>query len=166
MNYCMSCMQTILETDKECPFCGQPTKVDCLPHHLLPYTVLNKRYMVGKAIGQGGFGITYIGRDMTLNIKVAIKEYFPMGVASRSQTVSNQMLWNSTQVTPEQWRAGCDDFLKEARRMAKIDSLPGIDSRYFVRSEKVYIIYLIDNLIKYILPFLRRFFKALTSILT
>ena len=96
------------------------------PLALKPNTIIRGRYLVGELLGQGGFAMTYAGHDLALDIKVAIKEYFPMGIASRSQTVSNQMIWNSTQVTPEQWQSGCDDFLKEARRMAKIDSLPGI----------------------------------------
>ena len=142
MNYCMSCMQTILETDKECPFCGQPTKVDCLPHHLLPYTVLNKRYMVGKAIGQGGFGITYIGRDMTLNIKVAIKEYYPNGYVGRSNTVSLGVNCNTSGNDQAFYEKGRERFLKEAQTLAKFSDEPGIVSvrDFFEENNTVYIV--------------------------
>ena len=88
MKYCMHCMQPLMETDAECPFCGQAIKVNCSPHHIIPGTVLNNRYLIGKVIGQGGFGITYIGRDLTLNVKIALKEYYPNGYVSRSNNVS------------------------------------------------------------------------------
>ena len=42
--------------------------------------LLNGRYMTGKVLGVGGFGITYLGYDLTLEIKVAVKEYMPSGL--------------------------------------------------------------------------------------
>ena len=40
--------------------------------------------MIGEKLGQGGFGITYRGFDLTLKMKVAIKEYYPSGIVGRS----------------------------------------------------------------------------------
>ena len=39
--------------------------------------------MTGKVLGIGGFGITYLGYDLTLDIRVAIKEYMPSAMATR-----------------------------------------------------------------------------------
>lgn len=39
--------------------------------------MIEGRYIVGKVIGNGGFGVTYIGYDPVLNQKIAIKEYLP-----------------------------------------------------------------------------------------
>ena len=47
--------------------------------------------MVGNVLGQGGFGITYAGKDTTLDIRIAIKEYYPAGHASRDSLSSNDV---------------------------------------------------------------------------
>lgn len=110
-----------------CTKCGyDQSGAEQLPYGIKPGTILRGRYFVGRILGQGGFGITYVGYDFILDIKVAIKEYFPMGFALRNHTVSNLIQWNTTQFDSEQWRQGSETFLKEARRMAKLDSLPGI----------------------------------------
>ncbi len=46
-------------------------------------SILAGTYLVGCVLGQGGFGITYIGLDLNLNLKVAIKEYYPEGCVTR-----------------------------------------------------------------------------------
>lgn len=46
-------------------------------------TVLADRYVLGKVIGRGGFGITYFAYDTVQERKVAVKEYYPKGVALR-----------------------------------------------------------------------------------
>lgn len=122
---CISCMMEINED--VCPYCGCDSKsVPKNPMGLKPETLLHGRYLVGKILGQGGFGITYVGFDLVLNIKVAIKEYFPSGNASRDHSVSNTLQWSPTQLEGDAWKEGCEHFLKEARRMAKIDSIPEI----------------------------------------
>lgn len=47
-------------------------------------TALYDRYVIGKVIGSGGFGITYLAYDTEDEKKVAVKEYYPKGVAVRS----------------------------------------------------------------------------------
>lgn len=123
---CINCMQTIDEETAVCLHCGYGQRGEVSPFGLKPGTILRGRYLVGRMLGQGGFGLTYVGYDLTLEIKTAIKEYFPSGLATRNSTVSNQVHRNTTQLDQENWQAGCESFLKEARKMAKIDSLPGI----------------------------------------
>ena len=123
---CVNCMKAIDEGVACCPHCGYGQKEEQSPFGIRPGTILHGRYLTGRMLGQGGFGVTYVGYDLALDIRVAVKEYFPSGCVTRNNTVSNKVQWNTAQFNGEQWRAGCDGFLKEARKLAKIDSLPGI----------------------------------------
>ncbi len=61
MNYCKLCMSPIEESTSICPTCGKIQGGDIPLLHLRSGTVLNGRYLVGAVLGEGGFGITYIG---------------------------------------------------------------------------------------------------------
>ena len=79
-------------TEKICMNCGKDiSEYKPAPHHLQPGTILAGKYMVGGVLGEGGFGITYIGRDTILDMTVAIKEYFPSGVVNRNNTLSAEI---------------------------------------------------------------------------
>ena len=85
MKLCYSCMQPI--DDKEnttCPHCGEPLQLSCdTTKFLKPGTVLQNKFVVGKVLGAGGFGITYIGWNQVLQCRVAIKEYYPRMLSKR-----------------------------------------------------------------------------------
>ena len=86
--YCTYCMNPV-ELGKPCPVCGLLEGAYAPPqHHLPPGTMLLGRYLVGRALGEGGFGITYIGLDLRLELRVAIKEYFPTDRVTRMSQVS------------------------------------------------------------------------------
>ena len=69
-NFCPYCMAPAEEA-KPCQACGL-TQGSYVPasHHLPPGTVLKERYLVGRVLGEGGFGITYIGRDLHLELAI------------------------------------------------------------------------------------------------
>lgn len=92
--YCYHCMRKIADGSARCVHCGKPTFSSNYPHHLKPGTVLNNKFLVGAAIGEGGFGITYIGLDLILERKIAIKEFYPSGYANRNNTYSNEVIIN------------------------------------------------------------------------
>lgn len=113
-------------------------------YYLPTNTMLQKRYRINSVLGEGGFGITYSGWDVTLNIPVAIKEYYPSGLVTRNAT-----LGKTTQVVPvasvkygTQFRDGIDRVLDEARRMAKFRNTPGIVGIYdfFEANNTAYIV--------------------------
>lgn len=139
-NYCYSCMNEL--TDGEiCHHCLKENTADDTVYRLKPGTMLNNKYLVGNCIGEGGFGITYIGRDLTLDMRVAIKEYFPNGYVNRNNTVS-QDVTASTENQKEIFYKGKDNFLEEARKIAKFVGEPGIVGvrEYFEANGTAYII--------------------------
>ena len=138
--YCMRCMLPIEKGDI-CPRCGEIEPQRKLPHLLLPGTILKERYLIGNALGQGGFGITYIGCDLLLNMRVAIKEYFPNGYANRN-VFSSAEVTVSNQQQAEFLESGKDKFLREARVLAEFHDEEGIvDVRdYFKENNTAYIV--------------------------
>jgi len=139
--YCMKCMRPTGGTQM-CPYCGHVAGETTLAAHVLrPGTILDGRYILGEPLGQGGFGITYIGRDRNLDIRVAIKEYFPSGYAIRNVETSD-----SITITDERLRLdiqkGKDSFLKEARTLAQFKGTPGIVDvlNFFEANDTAYIV--------------------------
>ena len=82
--YCYNCMYP-LEGASFCGHCGADCKAEpaCATYHLPCGTALGGDYIVGRVLGEGGFGITYIGLQKTLSKRVAIKEFYPSGIAQR-----------------------------------------------------------------------------------
>lgn len=111
------------------------------PHHLQPGTVLNGKYLIGAVLGEGGFGITYIGRDMTLDMRVAVKEYYPSGIANRSNTNSANITANIG-ASEEVFDKGKNRFLAEARALAKFASESSIVTvrDFFPENNTAYIV--------------------------
>ena len=88
-------------------------------------TRLIGRYTIEGVLGQGGFGITYLGMDELHKKKVAIKEFFPQGIVTRN--IEYQDTVTVTFVgEKENYEKGKERFLKEARTMAKFSKDEGI----------------------------------------
>ena len=138
--YCYYCMFPVQETDTVCPHCGKPPEVESAKHLLAPGTLLHGRYLLGRALGQGGFGITYIGRDELLNMRVAVKEFYPNGYAYRDHAVSNAI--TITASGQDFFRDGKQKFLHEARTLARFFEEPGIVSvhDFFEDNNTAYIV--------------------------
>lgn len=126
-NRCMRCMGQKDSQQETCPACGFSEK-DFVPekHHLQPHTILKGQYLVGCALGEGGFGITYIGWDMFLHIPVAIKEYFPSGVVIRDQGQHTVSVFAGKD--EESFLQGRNSFFREAQKVAKFDNNVGVVS--------------------------------------
>ena len=94
-------------------------------HCLRKGTRLIGRYIIESVLGQGGFGITYLGIDELHEKKVAIKEFFPQGIVTRN--IEYQDTVTVTFVgEKENYEKGKERFLKEARTMAKFSKDKGI----------------------------------------
>ena len=64
-------------------------------HLLKNGRTLGSRYVIEGVLGEGGFGITYRGHDKTLDVEVAIKEYYPQGFVTRNTTYSEELTYPS-----------------------------------------------------------------------
>ena len=84
---CYHCFQEKGNTPV-CPYCGYNADEDRdrFPMALPAGIPLGDYYLLGRVLGQGGFGITYIAKDTKRGNRVAIKEYFPDSMATRSAT--------------------------------------------------------------------------------
>ena len=84
MKRCFNCMEPKDEGVSVCPHCGYDEEATEERYdQLKPGSLLKDRFTVGRPLGRGGFGITYIAWDNSLQRKVAIKEYLPKGMATR-----------------------------------------------------------------------------------
>ena len=136
-------MHALAAGETFCSECGRPYgRVETEPFALKPGTILDGKYLVGEMLGQGGFGITYIGFDLLLEQKVAIKEYYPMSTGMVSRENSTAVVWSSAVMQKSGMEKGFDSFLKEARKMAKLGGIPGVVGvkSVFIQNETAYIV--------------------------
>ena len=124
--YCYSCMRPVGQSSTFCRYCGKNINEssDMGPYQLKPGTVLQNRYLIGRVLGEGGFGITYIGLDKVLAKRVAVKEFYPAGAAHRASVVSGDVI--ITRGKEPMYRRGVERFVQEARSLAAFSSEDGI----------------------------------------
>lgn len=123
-NRCFKCM-SITYINESCSYCGNYN--DTSPEsnlHLPPGTILEGKYLIGKALGQGGFGITYLAWDQKLNLKQAIKEYLPVEIAYRIPGTPEVSIYKDDLIT--HFNYGVEKFLEEARTLARFAGHPNI----------------------------------------
>lgn len=118
---CMGCMQDRRGSDR-CPDCGwvEGTRPRSALH-LPPRTLLDNQYVIGRVLGHGGFGITYVAWDLQLARRLAIKEYLPSGDAARA---SGEL--PVTVFAPDEFEFGLKQFLQEGQVLARFQGHPGI----------------------------------------
>lgn len=117
-SYCGNCFNESLNQQGICTLCGFDSNknIEKAPHALPAGTILNGRYIIGRVLGQGGFGITYTARDHQTGQLLAVKEFFPDSMAIRT---------GQTSVVPfsgergENFSYGMESFLHEAETMAQ-----------------------------------------------
>lgn len=99
------------------------------------------RYLIGRVLGEGGFGITYIGCDLRLELKVAIKEYYPVDRATRNASASLEVT-NFIGPSAKSFERGKQKFLGEAQVMARLDKQQVIVNvrDFFEKNNTAYIV--------------------------
>ena len=112
--------------------------------HLQPGAFLQKRkYQIESVLGQGGFGITYVGIQTGLNRKVAIKEFYMKEFCNRDSTTRTVTVGSEgSRDLIERFR---DKFIKEAQTIA------GLDNSHIIR---IYDIFEENNTAYYVMEYL------------
>ena len=88
------------------------------PLNALPQGHRLQEYELIRVLGFGGFGMTYLGFDHNLDKAVALKEYLPADIATR--TDDNSVAPQASQFRGDfEW--GLERFLDEARTLARFD---------------------------------------------
>ncbi|MGN0368908.1 MAG: serine/threonine protein kinase [Wujia sp.] len=143
LHLCIGCMRELHNKDV-CQCCGLVQKDYApTPRCLIPGTRLSNRYVLGKVLGEGSFGITYIGWDEVLAFPVAIKEYYPSDLVSRDVIRGNDTdVYMYANLKEEEYHKKLERFLKEARDLTRFNSLRAIVSvrDFFFENNTAYIV--------------------------
>ena len=137
---CPGCMR-VKTQHPVCEHCGFDENTPNDIHQLPVGTILQSQYLVGRVLGEGGFGITYLGWDLYLDKPVAIKEYYPSSIVTRdirqSISVSGYLGTAGRQYEDSKAR-----FLREAKTLARFERLPNIVKIYgfFPENNTVYLV--------------------------
>jgi len=122
---CMGCM-AYKGRAVVCTQCGYSDHGSENPQQLPPGIVLEGRYVIGRALGQGGFGITYLGWDLELNRKLAIKEFFPVQFSTRA---GDHLAVTAISVKYSvDFEYGLNKFAEDAKALTQFKSNPGVVS--------------------------------------
>ena len=138
---CYGCFEEYNERLDLCPHCGyEDSEAPEEVTHLAPGQILKDTYVIGKVLGYGGFGVTYLGWNTVLQQKVAIKEYLPSEFSTRMPGHSQVTVFNGEK--SEQFHDGVDKFVDEANKLAQFRNTDGIVLIYesFHENNTAYII--------------------------
>ena len=117
---CFNCLENI--TSASCQKCGfKNSTIKVNNSALKPGTLLDGRYYLGRVLGQGGFGITYIGSDEIMGGIVAVKEHYPKAIVQRAPNGLDVLTDNKSE-----FNDGLKKFTDEARALAKFKNHPNI----------------------------------------
>lgn len=141
MKICFGCFEQYDDSFDICPHCGYAEGTEPeLATYMRPGAILNERYVIGHALGHGGFSVTYLAWDALLLHKVAIKEYLPSEYATRRPGESRLTIFSGKE--GEYFQFGKEKFLDEAKRLSAFQNEDGIVHVYdcFSANETAYLV--------------------------
>lgn len=125
-NICPNCFQFSMQATR-CEHCGWELISKGSRNGVLPeLTKLHDRYLIGRTLGIGGFGVTYIAYDTFTSERRAIKEFMPLDIAVRNGIEVVESSANNLEIF-EHCRK---NFINEARILASVNSDPCIVKIY------------------------------------
>ena len=141
MKICFGCFGSYDDQFEICPHCGYAEGTEPeLSIYMRPGTILQERYVIGRALGHGGFSVTYMAWDALLRHKIAVKEYLPSEYATRQPGESRLTVFSGK--PGEYFGFGKQKFLDEARRLSAFQNEDGVVHIYdcFSENETAYLV--------------------------
>ncbi len=141
MDVCPNCFADVANDTIKCPKCGY--KVDTQSsnvHALKPITVVADRYLIGRVLGSGGFGVTYKAKDLLTDDICAVKEYFPTAWAYREKDYNNIVAKSDKEKV--NFDSGKRRFLDEAKLLNKFKNEENIVkvTNFFASNNTAYLV--------------------------
>lgn len=142
---CIHCMAG-MASGEVCANCGKPAfrepdrPMDALPAR---YLLCQKQYYLGRVLGSGGFGITYLAWDQKYRRRVAVKELFPRYAASRDRQTSRIISMANYQ---QQFQHVKKRFCQEAQSLYELRSVPEVIDVYHLFEENGTAYYVMEYL--------------------
>lgn len=143
---CFGCMNEIENPNQICPICGYhkgESEKTQKSSYLRPGTIVGEKYLLGKVLGMGGFGITYLAKNLETGDILALKEYFPSEIAYRDVygTSGKNVSVDGSQ-RRRFYEIGLRNFEKEANNLLLFQNLDGIvkTKNYFQENETAYLV--------------------------
>ena len=140
----------LIDGEQLCPYCFSPLLQGVCPDGCaeahrsvvaLPLgATLNGKFRIGKLLGKGGFGITYLAYDTEKHDRVAIKEYFPDHMVHRNTGETMVLLSESDTENKASYLAGAEKYYNEAMLLSRFKGMESIVDVYefFYANNTVY----------------------------
>ncbi len=138
MNLCDFCFEPI-GPGNVCTKCGlSHEKYQAEAGLLMPGTNLLGKYIIGRVLGRGGFGATYLAYSSERDKVVAIKEYYPTGIANRAKGEEKISIVSDDK--RKVFEKGANRFFEEAKTMSRFNTNKNVVSVYefFYANDTVY----------------------------
>jgi hypothetical protein len=117
----VACTEGCFDAGRRDEWCAR-CRNELRPLDALPRGERAAGYAVGRILGRGGFAYTYLAYDADLDRLLAIKEFYPEGIATRDASLA---IAPRTGRASEVFGSSLESFLAEARRLARIRH-PGV----------------------------------------
>ncbi len=121
-NLCMGCMENKGDLSV-CPYCGYSENAPRIQSCLAPRSLIGGRYLVGKVLSYNGEGVTYIGYDTVSDRKVAVREFFPEALVTRSSDGRTVEIRPNCQI---QFKTYLSDFLEVNEKISHLRSISSL----------------------------------------
>lgn len=126
--FCENCFVAGAPGNGPCASCGWPGTAKPVYDALPAGTVLHNRYIIGRVLGRGGFGITYLAYDSHESRRVAVKEYLPDSLTQRHTGDTEVSVYPGEK--EQAFLSGAERFYEEAKTVSRFNGNPNIISVY------------------------------------